>query len=163
MKRAAFIFFFPFAALANNPFTYKEVEPVIIDPAAVQQQINPELSERQREMVERLILKAIEQQAQSEALKQFTEINGEKALVIKAHQRYIGVASGMHVLYDNDSMEYYYHDAKDYKKVIREKIQNATRNESIETLIGEIPTVKTNKNTLQLNNGIKPVELSQGK
>jgi hypothetical protein len=152
----------------SNPFEFKPKEAPAPEP--VQQVViqNENLSAQQRETVANMIKAAVDATQMkvpeaSEAL-----IDGEKYILLKSGDRYLGVTSGMFVVFSNMKNDYTYYDTRKYKRVMSESeyLDIAEKSKSmLEKAIGavqksdETEQRKESVNILS-NEGIRPLPLS---
>lgn len=97
-----------------EPPKKEEVAPQVIVPQ------NPELSERQRSEVGEMIKKTLAEL--SESTKQTSDntakIDGNEYVLLGTSDEYVGITSGMHVVYSTDKDDYFYFDSQQYRKVM---------------------------------------------
>lgn len=108
-------------AQSANPFEFKKKE----DPPPTQVSApvvtNPDLSVAQRNDVADMIKKAISSMDMALVDKgNIVDVKGEQHVVLRQGQRYVGIASGMHVVYSESTQDYEYFDSRKYRSVIAE-------------------------------------------
>lgn len=153
------LIFASMSATANNPFTYREPEPV----ATAEQTLTvsqTNLSDEQKTIVLDLIAKAIEASALkgSDAIQ---SVDGEPTLVLKEGQRHVGLSSGMHVIYDENVNDYLFFDSKQYKRVIKGSEILSMRENALSNVRNLLlPSQSSTPPTHQVGAPVKPVSLS---
>ncbi len=95
-------------------------------------------------------------------------IDGEKYILLKSGDRYLGVTSGMFVVFSNMKNDYAYYDTRKYKRVMSESEYLDIAEKSKSMLEKAIGTVQKSDETEQRkesvnilsNEGIRPLPLS---
>lgn len=153
----------------SNPFEFKPKAPP--KPEPVQQIVvrDEKLSAQQRETVAEMIKVAVDATKMKVPDADEVEIDGDKYVLLKQGDRYLGVTSGMYVVFSKLKNDYDYFDTKKYKRVMslaeykdimaesKSKLDKAIEavREGIEGSDGEVQ-----KNILSRDAGIRPLPLS---
>tara|TARA_B100000700_G_C15060672_1_gene865527 strand:- start:6656 stop:7147 length:492 start_codon:yes stop_codon:yes gene_type:complete len=131
-------------AQQSNPFDFAEPpkQETEAPPAVIVPQ-NPDLSDRQLEQVGEMISKAMEEASNSiiRTDKNTVKIDNASFLLLRTEDQYIGITSGMHVIYASDQKDYFYFDSQVYKKVLTEKDFNAMKSDmakNVASVIGQL-------------------------
>jgi|TARA_B110000196_G_scaffold319984_1_gene339893 hypothetical protein len=155
-------------ANSSNPFEFKpKAAPA---PESVQQVIiqNENLSAQQRETVANMIKAAVDATQMKVPEANEALIDGEKYILLKSGDRYLGVSSGMFVVFSSMKNDYTYYDTKKYKRIMTEGEYLDIAKESksmLEKAIGAVQKsgvteqIKESVNILS-NEGIRPLPLS---
>lgn len=108
-------------AQTANPFEFKKKDDPPPTQVAAPVVTNPDLSLSQRNDVAEMIKKAISSMDMALVDQGNTvDIKGEQHVVLREGQRYVGIASGMHVIYSETTKDYEYFDSRQYGSVISE-------------------------------------------
>lgn len=96
----------------SNPFEFKPKEPLTPEPVGQIVVRDDNLSAQQREIVANMIKKAVD--ATKMKIPEISEISidGESYILLKSGDRYLGVTSGMFVIFSKMKNDYSYYDTK---------------------------------------------------
>lgn len=156
-------------ANSSNPFEFKPKAPP--KPEPVQQIVvrDEKLSAQQRETVAEMIKVAVDATKMQVPDVNEVEIDGEKFVLLKSGDRYLGVTSGMYVVFSKLKNDYDYYDTKKFKRVMSEaeyKDIMAESKSNLEKAIeavrkgAEIGESEEQENILSRDAGIRPLPLS---
>jgi hypothetical protein len=134
-----------FSQEGSDLFQFKEPEPVVQNVAPVVQ--NPELSEIQEKQVKDMISSLVSRlnafKSDVENIRK-VEIEGEDFALMDDGDRYVGVSSGMHVVYSVEIEDYVYHDSQIYKGVMTRSRYSALMEETNSAFMKEAMGVVEN-------------------
>lgn len=153
---------------SSNPFEFKPKK--VPAPEPIQQVViqNENLSAQQREAVANMIKAAVDATQMKVPEASETSIDGEKYILLKSGDRYLGVTSGMFVVFSNMKNDYSYYDTRKYKRVMSESEYLDIAEKSKLMLEKAIDAVQIsdeaekNKESVNIlsNEGIRPLPLS---
>lgn len=104
----------------SNPFEFKPKAPPKAAPVERIVVRDDNLSAQQRDIVANMIKKAVDATKMKVPETNEVSIDGENYILLKSGDRYLGVTSGMFVVFSKMKNDYSYYDTKKYKRVMTE-------------------------------------------
>jgi hypothetical protein len=154
----------------DNPFFYAPEKKVEVGAAGTAPIIiqNPELSEQQRETVKNMLSDALMSISPEFARKE------TNAAILESDETYVGITSGMHLIYNASTQKFRYIDSKKHKEVLtqdafnkRVEITKGHIADVVNKVVGEMPKPQEGNKPNLLDpaiapagkSGIKPIEI----
>jgi len=126
----------------SNPFEFKPKEPPKTVPVENLVLRDDNLSSQQRDIVANMIKKAVDAIQMNVPESNEISIDGDNYILLKSGDRYLGVTSGMFVVFSKMKNDYSYHDTRKYKRVMTEAEYTEISEKSKSNLDKVIETVR---------------------